>query len=1088
MSASTDDFEDELENYLNRVRQANSEATRGHEFLLFVRQTFDTIDSDHAPEMLPYLEEYVQTRRATVAISGRIDARLGNVIIEFKVDLESDIDDAKQQLRKYITAIWDNEGQDQKYYLVASNGIRNCVYVADIEEDAELAPANIELTEVDEFSLSDDDPDKVFTQLDRYLLYSEEIRPTAENFVRDFGPNSPVWQETLDVLEAEWESVQEEDVEVLYDEWKSYLEIVHGEDQTQSLELYLRHTYLSTLAKIMAYIQYSGGVLPDDEEIRNVITGKIFDRLGIQNFIEEDFFSWIARPAADGAEARVAEVILARLRDYRLTDIKEDVLKELYQNLVTQRERHNLGEYYTPDWLVEEIVQEELDTEPDSSVLDPSCGSGTFLFRSIHYKREHTDLEGQELLEHIEENVVGIDIHPLALIIARVNYLLALGDLLRDARQGSFTVPVYLSNSIQPPTYELTNETVEVYRFNSNEGVFDMPVGVTEGDDDLNEVLDGVRDYLKDHVDDLDDVSQDGFNSFLDAQDDLHYDSLSDLEKDTLFDSILSKIKNLKEDGRDTIWTFILKNVYKPIYLEDEAFDRVLGNPPWLPYRDISREDYSEHVRDLIINEYRILDSGDVENITHMELATAFYVYCADTYLNDDGRISFVMPRGLMNGDHLDRFRRADFTIDMKYEYLWDFRDVSPLFNNLTCVLAASTDDSTNYPIEGHTFEGTLESVNVSHGDALEQLSISDTPFYLNELGSRTVLMDEELNPELFDADSFYNDDIYQGATVVPRKLWFVDFVEDSRFGINPQEPLVESSERASRRAERGSDPWHQVEMNQQIEDEFLFHCVTGSEVIYFNTLDYPTAVLPLQIVGNNYNMLDEQGARSNGKQHLAQWLSDASEQYDQFETEVDDIYTRLNYHNGLEDQDPNARYRVLQNTSGSYVCGAVVDMEDLDDISLNGTTIELQRNNDGRIPLIVDHKCYHYETDDKDEAYYLSGFLNAPLVKELIEEMMSQGLFGGRDIHKKVWEIAIPEYDPDKDLHKEIRDKAIEGERRTEDMMDELLDGRNPDTALGHIRGDQRDALENLRSDLSELCLEALEASGTAQTTLDSN
>lgn len=1086
MSSSTQDFSSKLENYLNRVRHANSEATRGHEFLLFVRQTFATVNSDHAPEMLPYLEEYVKTKQATVAISGRIDARLGNVIVEFKVDLENDIDDAKEQLRKYITAIWNNEGQDQKYYLIASNGVQNFVYVAELE-DTELRPENINLREVDEFSLADDDPDQVFTQLDRYLLYSEEIRPTAENFVRDFGPASPVWQETIDVIEKEWDTVRGSDVEVLFDEWKSYLEIVHGEDQTQSETLYLRHTYLSTLAKIMAYIQYSDGILPDEDEIRDIITGTLFERMGIQNFIEEDFFSWIARPAADGAETRIAEVILARLRDYSLTDIKEDVLKELYQNLVTQEERHKLGEYYTPDWLVEEVVQEELGENPNASVLDPSCGSGTFLFRSIHYKREHTDLEDEELLNHIEKNVVGIDIHPLALIIARVNYLLALGDLLLDARQGSISVPVYLSNSIQPPTYEMTRETVEVYRFNSDEGTFDMPVGVTRGEDDLNELLDGVRDYL-DQFDDLDEFEKQSFDAFLSGRDDLHYESLNNEEKETLYNSVLTPIANLQKGGRDTIWTFILKNMYKPIYLEDRSFDRVLGNPPWLPYRDISRDDYRDHVRSLVVDEYRILDSGSVENISNMELAAAFYVYCADTYLSQDGNISFVMPRSVMNGDHFDRFRRTNFSINLQFNYLWDFRHTSPLFNNLTCVISASRDGDTAYPIDGRTYKGTLDNVNVPYEEALDSLSVTDTPFYLNELGSRTVLMDDELNPELFDADSHYDSDVRKGADIIPRKLWFVDFDHDSKFGMNPREPLVKSSERASKRAERGSDPWHQVEMHQQIEDEFLFHCVTGSELIYFATLDFPTTVLPLQIVGNHYNVLDEPDARANGKQHLTQWLSDASEQYERYKSDDNDysLTEYLNYRHKLEDQDPNARYRVLQNAGGSYVCGAVVDTADLNDLSLNGTTVQLARNNEGHIPLIVDHKCYRYETDNRGEAYYLSGFLNAPLVLELIEEMMSQGLFGGRDIHKRVWEIAIPEYDPAKELHQEIRDRAIEGEQRTEKMLPDLLEGRNPNTALGHIRGDQREELENLRSDLSELCLEALEASGTAQTTLD--
>mgnify|MGYP000515994159 CR=1 FL=1 len=132
-----------------------------------------------------------------------------------------------------------------------------------------------------------------------------------------------------------------------------------------------------------------------------------------------------------------------------------------------------------------------------------------------------------------------------------------------------------------------------------------------------------------------------------------------------------------------------------------------------------------------------------------------------------------------------------------------------------------------------------------------------------------------------------------------------------------------------------------------------------------------------------------------------------------------------------------------------------------------------------------MDHKCYYYETDDRGEAYYLSGFLNAPLVLELIQEMMSQGLFGGRDVHKRVWEIAIPEYDSENPTHTAIRDAAIEGEKRAYEMLPDLLDQYDPLTSVGWIRRRQREELEPLQSELSELCLEALEAKNPKQSSL---
>jgi type I restriction-modification system DNA methylase subunit len=58
----------------------------------------------------------------------------------------------------------------------------------------------------------------------------------------------------------------------------------------------------------------------------------------------------------------------------------------LYESVIAAEQRHKLGEYYTPDWLAERMVAEVVDAPLEQRVLDPSCGSGTFLFHSVrHY-------------------------------------------------------------------------------------------------------------------------------------------------------------------------------------------------------------------------------------------------------------------------------------------------------------------------------------------------------------------------------------------------------------------------------------------------------------------------------------------------------------------------------------------------------------------------------------------------------------------------------------------------------------------------------------------------------------------------------
>src|SRR3972149_2560338 len=68
-----------------------------------------------------------------------------------------------------------------------------------------------------------------------------------------------------------------------------------------------------------------------------------------------------------------------------------DLLKRLYQYLVPQEVRHRLGEYYTPDWLAELVIEKTgSGGEMQNHFLDPACGSGDFFFLAIRRIREYS--------------------------------------------------------------------------------------------------------------------------------------------------------------------------------------------------------------------------------------------------------------------------------------------------------------------------------------------------------------------------------------------------------------------------------------------------------------------------------------------------------------------------------------------------------------------------------------------------------------------------------------------------------------------------------------------------------------------------
>ena len=121
---------------------------------------------------------------------------------------------------------------------------------------------------------------------------------------------------------------------MVYDQWEKYLLIVYG-SKVAADELFVRHTYLATLAKVMAWRRLTGATeLPDPEQVRELIEGGLFAKTGIENFIEEDFFSWLARGEALTEGVRVVRGLFSLMQKYDLGKLSEDVLKSLYQGLV----------------------------------------------------------------------------------------------------------------------------------------------------------------------------------------------------------------------------------------------------------------------------------------------------------------------------------------------------------------------------------------------------------------------------------------------------------------------------------------------------------------------------------------------------------------------------------------------------------------------------------------------------------------------------------------------------------------------------------------------------------------------------------
>ena len=120
----------------------------------------------------------------------------------------------------------------------------------------------------------------------------------------------------------------------------------------------------------------------------------------------------------------------------------DDIFRVIYQDMVSPGTRHAFGEFYTPIELAQLMVDDSYNY--GQMVLDPACGSGTFLIEIISRIRSSTNNK-QDLLKAIN-NLYGFDVNPIAVLVAKANILLHCEDILKDGIQ----INIFLTDSLFP--------------------------------------------------------------------------------------------------------------------------------------------------------------------------------------------------------------------------------------------------------------------------------------------------------------------------------------------------------------------------------------------------------------------------------------------------------------------------------------------------------------------------------------------------------------------------------------------------------------------------------------------------------------
>jgi hypothetical protein len=945
----------------------DSEHQRRELFLTFVIQAFG-VEAD------AFNREKV-INMANVQRKGYLDALFGELIFEFKRTLDKNIERSRQQLGDYLTTL--SSGKTQSPIGILTDGIN---FEVNILVDGQLH-------QTDSFNLETTSPEQAFVRLDAYLFSQNNVSPTADDVVKRFGGSSPTFLMTALELRKALNRLKDlPALAVWRGQWDKLVSRVYGSSVGDD-ELFLRHTYLSQFAKLLAYAALRG-IPKNDNEIASILSGEAFYGENISNISEQDFFSWVLldEVRADTLDLfrRLAEGLLI----YDLSRIDQDLLKQLYQNLVDPATRHELGEYYTPDWLAE-LTLDKLEYKYPDTLLDPACGSGSFLFSAIK-RLEAQGLQGWNLVEFAVNSVVGMDVHPLAVTIARINYLLALSPHLRSPKpahaRGLMAVPIYMADALAVPELEPRYKDTLVVTVDErrNESFF-IPVASAAEPDAFNQVIDQMQNFADHASDSL------RLESFREPFGKLVHERFAALKTGSVADMSgvywqqnLRLLANLVSSKRDSIWSYILKNVSRPIMLAERKFDVIAGNPPWLSYRFLQSKTYQEEVKRLYIY-YELIEGRDRKLFTQMDLSTLFYKHALKRYLKAGGRIGFVMPRAVITGAKQHRkFQEQGFS------HVLDLLGVFPLFNVPTCVLIDNGKERHNGDIPATYYDARLPE---------HEMSWSEAAPHIKERPSQINFVDSEIR------SPYYYERFKQGASLVPRNLIFI------KPESNPNSPAVVTEPDANVEAKA---PWKGVSLAGVVDDAYVYATLLSKFLFPFGYEKLHLVALPaIHEASGKLKMLNKSDDFvSRGHFRSKDWFDKAEKKWAGLKKENTDasLSEWVNYQNKLEGQKISHPAKVLYTTSGVHLAACVV--------ALDQATQVYGRRTQG---FVVDTKTYFFDATSLDEAHYLCALLNAPGLDEAIKNYQARGkgIVGQRDIHRTPFEAtAIPPFDSQNEKH----------------------------------------------------------------------
>ena len=842
-----------------------------------------------------------------------------------------------------------------------------------------------------------ENPDRwitLYEWLRDHALSAEENIPPARHVIEErFGPNSPSYQRDITVLKALYEQhAASSTIKVKRQLWQNLLMAALGEiasTPTQLDDLFVRHTYLSVVIGMVVQASFGSDIYRLAEtDPADLLHGRDFrSKTGLQGVVESDFFAWPGE--VDGLA--MLKTLARRIAKFDWSQAPNDIAAILYETVIPPDERRQLGEYYTPDWLARAMVREVVTNPLEQEVLDPACGSGTFVAEAVtHFieAAENEPLGAEDVLEWLRFSIAGIDVHPVAVHLARAAWVLAARPAIQAAQdagyEGVISAPVYLGDALQ-------------MRFRTGDMFAEREVTIDVEDDQNSQLVFPVS--LVDRAETFDPLMADIADCVERGQDPtlaLDDHGITDPGERETLKATIALLQRLHDEGRDHIWAYYTRNLVRPVALARRKVDVIIGNPPWLNYNS-TVSTLRRALESLSKNQYGIWAGG--RYATHQDVAGLFFARCVDLYLKDGGVIGMVMPHSALQTGQYSKWRGGKWLskfdsvlVDFGWKTAWDLERLQP---------------NTFFPVPA----SVLFAARVSEIGGESALT-GEVERWLGKAGAPDVRRERAaITDTSVGGGSPYAGYSRQRAVIVPRCLYFVN---------ETQNPAIVRAGRTvtvnPRRGSQDKKPWRDLDLTaiaqQTVEAVHLFDVHLGETLAPYVTLNPLKALLPLKRTDRLIAISADAGGvggvriASLGQRMRERWriVSRLWEQNKSTNNRLDllgqlDYYGKLSAQLEWRRESGDRPVRVVYNSSGAPTA-ALLHADD----------------------EVIDYTLFWVACKDDREAYFLLAIINSECLAVAVNPYTTANWAGKtRHLQKHLWKLPIPEFDRGDPLHVEI-------------------------------------------------------------------